>query len=164
MRILATLIPKMFFLDGDLHQKIRTIPSENIIVAWNYPREERVHYNYQQTRRRFQNAFDVKQVAGLLEKKLDDLKKMIRNNIIERGSGASYAIATRRPGPVYWSEDDLLDLRSELFAIAKKNMYGEPRTDFKLISEAELLHKIKGGESYYIKDKNGEFVKVWRVV
>ena len=76
----------------------------------------------------------------------------------------SYAIATRRPGAVYWSEDDLLDMRSELFAIAKKNVYGEPYAGFKLISEAELVHKIRGGESYYIKNKDGEFVKVWRAI
>jgi len=161
---LAIQIPRMFFLDGNLHKKIRTIVSENILVAWNYPREERVHYNYQQTRRRFQYAFNLKEVSDLLDEPLDKLKKLLKNNILSRGSGSSYAIATRRPGPVYWSEDDVLDLRSELFAIAKKNVYGEPRGKFKLISEAELLHKIRGGESYYIKNKDGEFVKVWRAI
>lgn len=154
----------MFFLDGNLHQKISMIPSENILVAWNYPREERSHYNYQQVRRRYQRAFDIKQVAELTEQSLDRLKKLIKNNILSRGSGSSYTIATRRPGPVYWSEDDLLDLRSEMFAIAKKNAYGEPYAGFKLISEAELVHKIRGGESYYIKNDDGEFVKVWRAV
>lgn len=154
----------MFFLDGNLHQKIKVVKSENILVAWNYPREERSHYNYQQVRRRFQCAFDVKQVAELLEEPLFKIKKLVKNNILTRGSGASYAIANRRPGPVYWSEDDLLDMRSELFAIAKKNVYGEPYAGFKLISEAELVHKIRGGESYYIKNENGEFVKVWRAI
>lgn len=154
----------MFFLDGNLHQKIKTIPSENILVAWNYPREERSHYNYQQARRRFQCAFDVKQAAELLEQPLIKMKKLVKNNILSRGSGVSYAIATRRPSTVYWSEDELLDLRSELFAIAKKNVYGETYANFKLISEAELLHKIHGGESYYVKNKDGEFVKVWRAI
>lgn len=154
----------MFFLDGSLHQKIKTIPSENILVAWNYPREERSHYNYQQARRRFQCAFDVKQAAELLEQPLVKMKKLVKNNILSRGSGVSYTIATRRPSTVYWSEDELLDLRSELFAIAKKNVYGETYANFKLISEAELLHKIHGGESYYVKNKDGEFVKVWRAI
>ena len=154
----------MFFLDGSLHQKISVIRSENILVAWNYPREERSHYNYQQTRRRFQMAFNLKEVAELVEQPVDKLKKLIKNNILDRGSGVSYTIATRRPGPVYWSEDDVLNLRSEIFAIAKKNVYGEPYAGFSLISEAELTHKIRGGESYYIKNKDGEFVKVWRAV
>ncbi len=154
----------MFFLDGNLHQKIKVVKSENILVAWNYPREERSHYNYQQVRRRFQCAFDVKQAAELLEEPVLKIKKLLKNNILSRGSGVSYAIATRRPGAVYWSEDDLLDMRSELFAIAKKNVYGEPYAGFKLISEAELVHKIRGGESYYIKNKDGEFVKVWRAI
>ena len=161
---MATPIPKMFFLDGSLHQKVKTIPSENILVAWNYPREERSHYNYQQARRRFQHAFDVKQAADLLEEPLVKIKRLVINNILSRGSGVSYTIATRRPSTVYWSEDELLDMRAELFAIAKKNVYGEPYAGFKLISEAELLYKIRGGESYYIKNDDGEFVKVWRAV
>ncbi len=161
---MATQVPKMFFLDGDLHQKIKIVPSENILVGWNYPREERAHYNYQQARRRMQCAFNIDEVAELIEMPVVKLKKLITNNILSRGSGASYTIASRRPGPVYWSEDDVLDLRSDMFAIAKKNKYGEPYATFKLISEAELLHKIRGGESYYIKNKDGEFVKVWRAV
>lgn len=154
----------MFFLDGNLHKRIRVIPSENILVAWNYPREERTHYNYQQALRRFQKAFKIEEVAELLEERLDKIKKMVRNNTLSRGSGSSYAIANRRPSAVYWSEDDLLDVRAELFAIAKKNKYGEPYKGFKLISEAELVHKIRGGESYYIKNEKGEFVKVWRAI
>lgn len=154
----------MFFLDGELNKKIRSIRSENILVAWNYPKESRVHYNYQQAKRRLQNAYDVKEVAELLDEPLDRIKKLVRNNILSRGSGASYTIASRRPGPVYWSEDDVLNTRAELFAIAKKNVYGEPYAGFKLISEAELLHKIRGGESYYIRNKDGEFVKVWRAI
>jgi hypothetical protein len=161
---LATPIPRMFFLDGDLHKKLSVIISENILVAWNYPREERSHYNYQQARRRFQSAFDIKEVAELLEQPLVKLKTLVRNNILSRGSGGSYAIANRRPGTVYWSEDDLLNMRSEMFAIAKKNKYGEPYAGFTLISEAELAHKIRGGESYYVKNKNGDFVKVWRAI
>lgn len=154
----------MFFLDNELNKKVRTIPSENILVAWNFPKESRVHYNYQQARRRIQGAYNIKEVAELLEEPVDKLKKLVRNNILSRGSGSSYTIASRRPGPVYWSEDDVLITRSELFAIAKKNMYGEPYAGFKLISEAELIHKIRGGESYYIKNKDGEFVKVWRAI
>ncbi len=161
---MAIQIPGMFFLDTELNKKVRTIPSENTLVAWNFPKESRVHYNYQQARRRFQNAYNVKEVSELLDQPLDKIKKLVRNNILSRGSGASYTIASRRPGPVYWSEDDVLNTRNELFAIAKKNMYGEPHTGFKLISEAELRHKIRGGESYYIKNENGEFVKVWRSI
>lgn len=154
----------MFFLDGNLHQKLKVIPSENILVAWNYPREERSHYNYQQARRRVQCAFDVNEAAELIEIPVLKLKKLIKNNILSRGSGVSYTIATRRPSTVYWSEDDMVDLRADMFAIAKKNRYGEPYAGFNLISEAELMHKIRGGESYYIKNKDGEFVKVWRAV
>lgn len=161
---MATLIPNFFFLNGDLHKKLRTISSSNTLVAFNYEREERTHYNYQQAVRNFQHAYKTREVADLVGKKESYLKDMIKRKLISKPSGVSYAIASRRPGPVYWSEDDVFNLRSELFALARKNKYGEPYSNFKLISEAELLHKMRGGESYFIQDKHGNFVKVWRAI
>jgi hypothetical protein len=160
---LATL-PNYFFLDDKLYNKIRIIKSENVLVAWDYKEEKRVWLNYQQSLKRFQNAYKIAEVAELLGKKPEYLKRLIKNNLIDRGSGMSYSVKTRQPLAVYWSEDDVFNLRSDLFALAKKNEYGEPSNTFKLISEAELMAKIRGGDSYFIQDKNGNFVKVWRAI
>lgn len=161
---MVTQIPTFFFLDEKLHKKIRVVKSENLLVAHSYEDEKRVWFNYQQSLRNFQHAYRTKKVAELIEKSEVYINDLIKRNLIDRPTGISYAIATRRPGPVYWSEDDVLNLRANLFALARKNKYGEPYSNFKLISEAELLHKMRGGEAYYIKDENNNFVKVWRAV
>jgi len=161
---LATQIPNYFFLDGKLYKKIRIVKNENMLVIWGFEEESRMWFNYQQTLKRFQKAFTLREVSSLINKNITTLKVMIKNNLISRGSGMSYAVATRRPLTIYWSEDDVFNLRAELFALAKKNKYGEPYSSFNLISEAELLNKMRGGESYFIKDKDGQFVKVWRAI
>lgn len=161
---MATQIPTFFFLDGELYKKIRIVRSENILVAYSFSQEKRMWFNYQQSLRNYQRAYKTKQVAELIEKSEAYINDLIKRNLIDRPSGVSYAIANRRPGPVYWSEDDVLNLRSNLFALARKNKYGEPYKNFKLISEAELLHKMRGGEEYYIRDDKGNFVKVWRAI
>lgn len=161
---MATQIPNYFFLDGKLYKLIRVVKNENMLVIWGFEEESRMWFNYQQTLKRFQKAFTLQEVAKLIDKKITYLKVMMERNLISRGSGTSYSIATRRPLTVYWSEDDVFNLRSELFALAKKNKYGEPYANFNLVSEAELLTKMRGGESYFIKDKDGQFVKVWRAI
>lgn len=160
---MATL-PNYFFLDEKLYKKIRVVRNENLLVAWSFPEEKRMWLNYQQSLKRFQSAYTIKEVAELIQKKPEYLKKLVKNNLIDRGSGMSYSVKTRQPLAVYWSEDDVRNLRADLFALAKKNEYGEPAGNFKLISEAELVAKMRGGDSYFIQDKNGNFVKVWRAI
>lgn len=161
---MATQIPNYFFLDDKLYKFIRAVKNENLLVIWGFEEEKRLWFNYQQTLKRYQKAFTIQEVSELIGHSVLKLKIMMKNNLISRGSGTSYAIATRRPLKVYWSEDDVFNLRSEIYSLARKNKYGEPYSNFNLISEAELLNKMRGGESYFIQDKEGKFVKVWRSV
>lgn len=161
---MVTPIPNYFFLEGRLYKKVRTVKSENILVAWGFEEEKRMWFNYQQTIKNYQTAYLLKEVAALVERNVQWIKSMIDKGWFSRGSGMAYTIATRRPYKNYWSEDDVFILRQEIFALAKKNKYGEPYSNFNLISEAELLHKMRGGESYFIQDENGKKIKVWRAI
>jgi hypothetical protein len=68
------------------------------------------------------------------------------------------------PGKWMWSERDVLDLRDAIFDLAPKNKYGEPYTNFKLVNKVELQRKMRGDTSYYVKNKDGDYVKVWRAL
>jgi hypothetical protein len=63
-----------------------------------------------------------------------------------------------------WSEQDILNLRDTIFELAPKNKYGEPYANFKLISKADLLSKMREGTSLYVKNEAGEYIKVWRAL
>lgn len=138
--------------------------SEDYVVAWSYEDERRVRFNYSSVRREASKAYDVKEVADLMEKRTSDILTMIDRNLVDRPSGRLYSIANKRPGQFMWSESDIFDLRDAMFELAAKNKYGEPHRGFKLISKSELLGKMHEDMSYYVRNEDGEFVRVWRSI
>lgn len=155
-------IPTFFFLNKDIHKKLRVIPSENILVAWDFPEEKRVWYDYSLVRKSFQMAYKINQVSELIGRAQATLKEWLDKKIIEHPSGRIYKIHNRLPSTYYWSEDDVLNLRDQIFELAPKNKYGEPYRNFQLISRAELMAKMRGDNSLYIRSESGEFIKVWK--
>src|ERR1700741_2617506 len=127
-----------FFLNDKLHKYIKTIISENAVVAWSYPDEQRMWYDRSQVRRDATKAYRFAEVARLLKRSTTFLRDLMFKNLIDRPSVQSYNIATRRPSVYFWSQEDILALRQQLFDMAPKNRYGEPNGKFKLVSEAEL--------------------------
>lgn len=155
-------IPTFFFLNKNIHKKLRIIPSENILVAWDYPSEKRVWYDYSLVRKNFQMAYKLDQVGELLGRSPLVLKEWWEKKIIEHPSGRIYKIHNRLPSTHYWSEDDVLNLRDQIYELSPKNKFGEPHRGFKLISRAELLSKMRGDNSFYVKAESGEYIKVWK--
>jgi hypothetical protein len=162
---LAT-IPLYFFLNKVLHKKLSIIRAQNILVAWNYPDESRVWYDYSQVKKGYQYAYKINEVAELVGRSPNSIRTYWNNGLIQHPSGQVYKIHNRKPSVFYWSEDDVLDLRDQIYEILPKNRYGEP---FKykgndLISKAELKAKMRGDTSYYVKSESGEYVKVWKAL
>lgn len=156
------LIPSYFFLGNKLHKKIRVVKSENYVVAWSYEDERRMRFNYVSVRQEAIKAFDVTEVAKLIEKPRAVVLSYLQRNLIDYPSGRLYSINSKKPGKWMWSEQDVLDLRETIFEMAPKNKYGEPYTNFKLVSKAELLSKMREDTSYYVRNQQGEFIQVWR--
>ena len=156
------LVPSYFFLDNKLYKKIRVVKSENYVVAWSYEDEKRVWITYSVVRREASPAYKSGEVAKLIDKSKSLILSYVRRNLVDQPSGRLYTIKNKLPGEFMWSEQDILDLRDSLFELAPKNKYGEPYSNFKLISKAELLSKMRKDTSFYVKNENGDFVKVWR--
>jgi len=162
---LATLeVPTFFFLNSDLHKKIKTIKSENILIAWDYPNESRIHYDFSLVKANYQAAYKIKEVAGLIGIVEKRIRSLLDRKLVQHPSGRSYTIHNRKPNTYYWSEDDVLDLRDQLYNLVPKNKYGEPTRKYDLISRAELLSKMRGDQSYYVKSEDGRYIKVWKAV
>jgi hypothetical protein len=158
---MASSVPNYFFLKDKLYKKIRIVKSENYLVCWSYEDEMRMRFNYSSVLREATKAYSVSEVSKLLEKTPGYIWALIGNKIADHPSGRSYN-ANKRPMKWYWSEQDILDLRQAIFDSAPKNEYGEPYGKFRLISKVRLLSKMREDTSYYVKNQNGEFVKVWR--
>jgi len=159
---MADLVPNYFFLKDKLYKKLRVVKSEDYIVAWSYEDEMRMRFNYSSVRREASKAYSLDEVSDLIGRRKSVLLSYLRRNLIDPPSGRLYSIKNKVPGKWMWSEQDVLDLRDAIFEMAPKNMYGEPRVNFKLVSKAELLSKMREDTAYYVKNEQGEFVKVWR--
>lgn len=131
-------------------------------MAWNYPNESRIWYDCSLVRKEFQMAYKLRQVGELLGRVENTLKAWMHNGIIHHPSGRIYKIHNRLPSTYYWSEQDVLDLRDQIYEMTPKNKHGEPYRNFQLPSRADLLAKMRGDNSYYVKSDNGEYVKVWK--
>jgi hypothetical protein len=156
------LVPKYFFLDKKLYQKVRVVKSENYVVAWCFQDEKRVWLTYSYVRKNAEQAYTLSEVAELVDRPKAKLLAFMNRNLVDMPSGRLYNIRNKVPGRWLWSEQDVLNLRDSLFEMAPKNKYGEPYSNLKLISRAELLSKMRKDASLYVRNENGDFVKVWR--
>lgn len=159
---MATIFPLLFFLEGDLHKRLKIAKVDNVLVSWNYPKEETRHYIYSDVLRNYQQAFTVKEVGELIKRPIREIQLFMKNKVTDKPSGLEYHINSRRPKRLMWSEDDVLDLRDRFHELAPKDKYGYVKSTFKLASRAELLTKLKSHGGYYIVDAQGNKVRVWR--
>lgn len=156
------LVPNYFFLENNkLYRKIRVVKSEDYVVVWSYEDEMRQRFNYSSVYREASKAYTLKEVAALLDKRPSMILSYIDRKLIDQPSGRTYD-KNKKPLKFLWSQKDVLEIRDAIFQMAPKNKHGEPYSSFKLVSKSELLAKMRGDSSYYVKNDNGDFVKVWR--
>jgi hypothetical protein len=161
---LGITLPNYFFLNGKLHKKLKVVKTENVVVAFCFFDETQMQYMYSVTCREFQKAYTMSEVAKLVKRPQTEIHKFLKNKLIDRPSGFAYAIRTKQPLNIYWSESEVLNLRDRLYELAPKGPDGFPRGRFTLVSKAELREAINGDVSYYVKNEEGEFKKVWRAL
>lgn len=159
---MATIFPLLFFLDGDLHRRLKVAKVDNVLVSWNYPKEETRHYIYTDVLKNHQQAFTIKEAGALIKRPVHEISLFMKNKVLDKPSGFEYHINSRRPKRLMWSEDDILDLRDRFHELAPKDKYGYVKTQFKLASRAEVLAKLKSHGGYSIVDAQGNQVRVWR--
>lgn len=159
---METTFPLLFFLDGDLHKRLKIAKVDNMLVAWNYPKEDTRHYIYSDVLRNYQQAFTIKEASALIKRPVREIELFLKNKVLDKPSGFEYHVNSRRPKGYVWSEDDMLDLRDRFHELAPKDNYGYVKSTFKLASRAELLVSLKSHGGYTVVDGQGKTVRVWR--
>lgn len=145
---------RYFFLNNKIHKVIRSSRSKDEIVAWCYPDKKRVLYSYIDVQKNMENAYNIKQVASMLNKH----KITIEDYILEG--------KVRKPQKIYpignpeskWSkfmfhEIDILDIHDHILNSGhSKN----------IPSKNELKALLKNNIMLYTKTGEGNFVPVWK--
>lgn len=156
-------MPKYFFLNGKLHKYIRTVMSDNSIVAWCYQDEQRLWLPRVHTRKMYKKAYTITQAAKLINVSAARIKEIIDKGLVSRPERA-YDIgkSTFKPLSYYINEDDMVSLRQAAWDVLPKNRFGEPKDDT-MVNEDELLHRMQlGDDREFRRGEDGGFERVYK--
>lgn len=159
---MARHIPRMFYLNKELHKLLKEQRVDNSIIAWNYPQEKRMLYQLTLVRKNFEFAFSVLEVASLLKIKVGKLKVLLAKNMIHVPSSREYKITNKTPMSYWFSEDDILKIRDDLQEMIPRNNDGSYSSVYSLPSRGELMAEMRGESKLYMKNHDGTLIRVWR--
>lgn len=155
-----------FFLNGQLHKRLKQNKARNLMLAWNYPEECRKQYLYSEVMKSRQHAYTTAEVCRMFNRSSKYFNNLIMWRQLPRPA-SNYA-TPRQPGEpsrvgerFYHSEDDLR-LYREFFA---DQHIGRPRRDGWKQSYApadwELRQMLENRRKVYTMDDDGQLVPVW---
>jgi hypothetical protein len=151
---------RYFFLNGELHKKVRINRGADLLVAYNYTRHKQARYTYTDTLRHHERAFTTKEVAWMLNRERKVLNDAIQKSMI-RMPAYSYSEAGNKAS-YFWREKDIMEVHAYLATIHR----GRPRKDGETTPQdmptpRELKALIHNEEVLAIK-KGDTYVPRWR--
>ncbi|MEY4331342.1 MAG: hypothetical protein RLZZ196_80 [Bacteroidota bacterium] len=152
-----------FYLNNDLHRTLQVNRSDDTIIAFNFREGKRVAYNYMDVKKNRKHAYSISEVAKLINRHTDTIKRHLRSGDIKKPQQA-YAVEDKsKLSRYYFNDEDIRQIR-EFF---KTVHIGRPRKDGEITasnipSKAELEALLRNENILYAKNKDGEFVPVWK--
>jgi hypothetical protein len=155
-------IPKFFFLNGDLHQRIRILNSDDSVIAWDYTAEARKPYPRPEVRKFYKKAYTIPAAAKLINVSSARVKEVFAKGLCTLPQW-SYDLSNYRKIRPYISEEDMLELRQTLYDLLPKNRFGEPHDD-SITNEKDLIHLMLLGDDreFIIHDDGEDFIRIFR--
>jgi len=156
-------LPIHFYINDELHRKLHINRGRDILITWNYPRGQRIHYTYTDVLKRFERTFSTSEVATMVNRRRLVIDIALRDGMIERPY-KSYSMDEKRTPVAYqWREKDIMGLLDYLSSVHR----GRPRKDGISIpaflpTPRELRAMIhQTGETLYVQ-QGDQFVPTWR--
>lgn len=152
-----------FYLNGDLHRTLLVNRPEDILIAWNFTKGERVAYVLSDARQHMQRAYSVAEVAKIFDRDKKSIFRYIYNGNIEAPQKAYVIDNPEKKSKYYFSESDIYKLYDFLMTVN----VGRPRLDglrtpTKSPSKRELEALLRNDTILYVKTDDGEFTPVWK--
>lgn len=152
-----------FYLNGHLHKTLESRRADDMLIAWDYAEGKRVAYILSDYYRRRQRAYPVSEVAKIIGKHVDTVKRHLRNGNLRKPQAVYALDGTRTVVRYLFSDDDIREIH-EFFKTVHQ---GRPRGDGKinpgdLISGPELEALLRNETVLYTKSADGEYIPVWK--
>jgi hypothetical protein len=124
---------------------------------------KRVAYNLADAYNRRQRAYTTGQVARLVNRHIDTVKRHLLAGDIRKPQTAMSLDGTNRLLRYLFSEDDIREVREFFLTVHR----GRPRHDGQIThhdipSKAELEALLRNEKVLYTKNSDGEFMPIWK--
>lgn len=163
---------KRFFINGEFHEVIAVNKTAGFVKAYNHEQNNVVTYSVSDYNKFRQQAYTTKHVSHFIArdhssiwKAIDrgDVKKPFLLPVKKEAGKGKFAVG--RVGIYYFSEDNIYELRDYFASLHK----GRPRADgitipYNIPSIEELDALLGKREMIYVKNKDGEYVPIWKRV
>lgn len=152
-------------MNGLLHKALYKNRAQDLLVAWSYTERKRVAFVYSEVRKRHQKAWRTTEVAELVGRRPRIVERYVREKVI-REPQFTYALdgVFKNKFQYLWRDEDIIELHEYLLTQHR----GRPRADGGITpqsstpSRAELRARLKNETVFYVKNSDGEYVKVWK--
>lgn len=154
----------IFFLDSHLVRLIHFNRPNNVCEIYNFNLDKYQSMLYSDFKKHRKRAFTVKNTLRIFNRSRMQLERWIKDGIIPPPTGAVPGGIRRWQKMSYYSEQDILTIRSALATIHK----GRPRKDGRITpsrdipTEKELRSLMGEGIMLYTKTEDGRFIPVWQ--
>ena len=152
-----------FYLNDCLHRTLQTNRADDTIIAFNFVEGKRVAYNYTDVQKNKKHAYSISEVAKLVNRHVDTIKRHLRSGEIKKPQQAYALDDSTKLGRYYFTDEDIKQVREFLRTVH----IGRPRKDggvttSDLVSRAELEALMRNEKVLYTKAEDGTFTPVWR--
>lgn len=154
-------IPTMFFLEDKLFKRIKLVKSDDSVVVFDYEDESRIWLPINAVLKNYKKAYTVLQVANLFSVKTSVIKEALYKGNVT-APVLAYNPKTFAPTKYYISEDNLMELRDEVWEMLPKNKYGEPFRDMLPSKDDLRAHLFSDNDRNYVIRDN-EFIQVFSI-
>jgi hypothetical protein len=157
--VISTYKTRIYFLNNNLYKVIKADRSSNICHLYTLETEEVKKFLYSDFKKFRKSAYRIGKASKFLNRHPDRIRRAIWTGQVTK----PLLVKTGSSGSYWFTEENIHELR-EFFANVHR---GRPRRDGIVVShnvptKDELDALLGNKEMLYIKNKNGDFIPVWR--
>lgn len=155
---------KYFYLNGHLHLTLFIDRPGDKINTWCYPLAKRIAYTYSQTKKFRKPAFTTRQVCAMMNRGRVTVEMAIVDGKVTPPQHTYTLDERKRIHKYMWSEESVLELHEYLSSLhrGRPRKDGEIRPASDLPTARELRAIMRQEQIFYVKNKDGSFVPVWK--
>lgn len=154
--------PLRFFIDDQFVRRIKIDRKRNTVLVYNHTQQRTMTYVWSYVRKHYKPAYRMRDVKVLLNRQERSIAEEIyRGNVI-----AHPQIDVNGNNRVWWFDEEAVLALHDIFSTRH---YGRPRNDGtitpkQIITRAELMAKMHENITLYVKNKDGEFVPLYKEI